>query len=215
MRIRFNVRLIRNYQIVTNRCYCNYLPKSQTVTIKVKDEQTVEVDNLKDCEPAENNKEFRVNDVRIQMISRNIYEQLFKNSEKPLDPKIIQSCQLHLLHHGIDYKECARLPDVELNLPKLEGENIVEHFWKIGEAQCAPYRDLLVKLAKAKIPPIPKHWHKAAGWHRYVGNKKPEPVGFPPDDALIFDVEVLMSAGKRPTMACALSPEAWYGFQLL
>lgn len=35
------------------------------------------------------------------------------------------------------------------------------------------------------------------------------PVPCPPDDALVFDVEVLMSAGKRPTLACAVSSDAW------
>lgn len=55
-----------------------------------------------------------------------------------------------------------------------------------------------------------QQWLKTAGWHKYSGNGDPQPVQHPPDDALIFDVEVLMSAGKRPTLACALSTEAWY-----
>lgn len=36
-----------------------------------------------------------------------------------------------------------------------------------------------------------------------------ERVPSPPDDALVFDVEVLMSAGQRPTLACAVSPDSW------
>lgn len=40
--------------------------------------------------------------------------------------------------------------------------------------------------------------------------KGAHPVPFPPDDALILDVEVLMTAGKRPTLACAVSPNAWF-----
>lgn len=36
------------------------------------------------------------------------------------------------------------------------------------------------------------------------------PIPCPTDDALVFDVEVLMSAGKRPTLACAVSADAWY-----
>lgn len=66
------------------------------------------------------------------------------------------SCQNNLLKHGINYKEQNRLPDVELKLPELEGKDVVEHFHNIGEKQCAPYRDLLARLASSKLPPQPK-----------------------------------------------------------
>ncbi|CAB3241455.1 unnamed protein product [Arctia plantaginis] len=177
------------------------------------------IDNLKkeNVSPAENIKaddnsgEFRVNEVNIQMISKNIYDQLFKKPTERIDCNIIKRCQDNLLKHGIDYKKCSHLPDVELKLPKLEGSDVVEHFYNIGERQSAPYRTLLQKLATCKLPPLPKEWSKSAGWTKYT-SKKAEKVSCPPDDALIFDVEVLMSAGKRPTLACAVSPNAWYGW---
>lgn len=48
------------------------------------------------------------------------------------------------------------MPDVELKLPELEGKDIVEHFYNIGEEQCAPYRDLLKLLSSCNLPQFPK-----------------------------------------------------------
>lgn len=193
------------------------LPSSEVVIIKKKNEK--HSDNLKNeklSEPkenklSENSKEFRVNDVNIQMISKNIYEQLFKNPNQNIDPNILKRCQNNLLKHGIDYKKCSHSPDVQLKIPKLEGSDVVEHFYNIGERQCAPYRDLLKKIGGCKLPPLPKNWSKSKGWTKYTGTKE-EAVPCPSDDALIFDVEVLMSAGKRPVLACAASADAWYSW---
>ena len=48
------------------------------------------------------------------------------------------------------------MSDVELKLPKLEGKDIVEHFYNIGEQQSAPYRELLRVLSSSKLPQLPK-----------------------------------------------------------
>ncbi|XP_068622933.1 DNA polymerase subunit gamma-1, mitochondrial [Battus philenor] len=184
-------------------------------TIIIKNKNNINSNNRsKQDEPKieDRSKELRVNEVNIQMISRNIYNQIFKKSPKVIDPHIIKKCQENLVKHGINYKEYDYLPDVELQLPKLEGNDIEEHFNNIGEQQSAPYRKLLKKLAVSKLPPLPKKWSRKEGWSKYSGTGPPVSVPFPPDDALIFDVEVLMSAGKRPTLACAASSEAWYGW---
>lgn len=66
------------------------------------------------------------------------------------------SCQNDLQKHGIDYKKCSHMPDVILKLPELQGEDVVEHFFNIGEKQSAPYRELLKILAISDLPPLPK-----------------------------------------------------------
>ncbi|XP_049878620.1 DNA polymerase subunit gamma-1, mitochondrial [Pectinophora gossypiella] len=216
--MRYTDKLITNnvmrLRIACQRCYSDILPSSEVRIIKQNNTETVV--NLKDTKLPEKesenvSKEFRVNEVNIQMISRNIYDQLFKTPSPPVDPKLIKSCQNSLLKHGINFKEYSPLPDVKLKLPPLEGKDVVEHFYNIGERQCAPYRNLLTMLAECKLPPLPKKWSRSAGWSQYVGNKV-QSVPCPPADALIFDVEVLMSAGKRPTLACAVSSDAWYGW---
>ncbi|XP_072945255.1 DNA polymerase subunit gamma-1, mitochondrial [Epargyreus clarus] len=209
------IKSLNKYYIIYRNC-CDILPSSEIRIIKRNDNNSA--DNLKGQETEikkdeniVNSKEFRVNEVNIQMISKNIYKQLFKKPPRPIDPKIVQSCQESLLKHGIDYKNYSYLPDIELKLPELEGEDIVEHFYNIGERQSAPYRSLLQMLATNKLPTLPKKWLRNPGWTKY-GEGPPQSVPCPPDDALIFDVEVLMSAGKRPTLACAVSPDAWYGW---
>ncbi|XP_022834813.1 DNA polymerase subunit gamma-1, mitochondrial [Spodoptera litura] len=211
-------------RISIHRFYGDILPSSEVVIIKKKRDKNENVNLKKDkitkkenVQKEEDNiissssEEFRVNEVNIQMISRNIYEQLFKKPTQRVDPQVIKSCQDSLLKHGIDYKKCSHLPDVQLKLPKLEGNDVVKHFYNIGEQQSAPYRELLKRLATCELPQIPKKWSKASGWTKYSGDSQ-ESVPCPPDDALIFDVEVLMSAGKRPTLACAVSTDAWYGW---
>lgn len=48
------------------------------------------------------------------------------------------------------------MSDVELKLPKLEGSDVLEHFYNIGEKQSAPYRELLKRLASQELPPMPQ-----------------------------------------------------------
>lgn len=48
------------------------------------------------------------------------------------------------------------MPDVELKLPELQGKDIVEHFYNIGEKQSAPYRQLLQNITASKLPKQPK-----------------------------------------------------------
>ncbi|XP_053616538.1 DNA polymerase subunit gamma-1, mitochondrial [Plodia interpunctella] len=206
-----NQTLFMQNCVQCRRCYCNMLPSSEVKIIRrKKTEPNLKVDKV---EPKFENvsKEFRVNDFNIQMISKNIYEQLFKTPSDPLHPDVIKSCQENLLKHGINYKQQTYLPDVELKLPKLEGKDVVEHFYNIGEEYSAPYRNLLKQIAGCELPPMPKKWLKQSGWTKYSGDTA-EPVPCPSDDALVLDVEVLMSAGSMPTLACAVSPTAWYGW---
>ncbi|CAF4952646.1 unnamed protein product [Pieris macdunnoughi] len=187
------------------------LPMSEVKLIKNKNNADSKSDKSSEKTILRDSEELRVNDVNIQMISKNIYDQLFSQSHASIDSNVIKSCQNHLLHHGIDYNNFTRLPDVQLKLPKLEGSDIVEHFYYIGEKQCAPYRKLLQYLALSRIPQPPQVWSKNAGWTKYTAQGS-QSVPCPQDDSLIFDVEVLMSAGKRPTLASAVSPEAWYSW---
>ncbi|XP_063384466.1 DNA polymerase subunit gamma-1, mitochondrial [Cydia fagiglandana] len=210
------------------RCYCDIIPKSQVTIVRKNNAESnnlktenVQKENLieniskesfQEANSKENvSKDFRVNEYNIQMISKNIYDQLFKDPSPNVDSNIIKSCQESLIRHGIDYKQNSYVPDVELKLSELQGKDVVEHFYNIGEQQSGPYRELLKTLASASIPQPPKEWLKTYGWCKYSGDSV-EQVPCPPDDALILDVEVLMSAGKRPTLACAVSPDAWYGW---
>ncbi|XP_052744548.1 DNA polymerase subunit gamma-1, mitochondrial isoform X2 [Bicyclus anynana] len=204
----------RNCCILCRRHYSDVLPTREIKVIKQVNVKNKAVNcNLQDVKIEENrtSKEFRVNELNIQMISRNIYEQLFKGSAANIDSRVITSCQDDLKRHGIDFQNITHAPDVELKLPELKGKDLLEHFYTIGNEQSAPYKELLKVLSLCLLPPLPKEWLKQGGWTRY-SKEQTQLVPWPPDDALILDVEVLMSAGKRPTLACAVSPEAWYGW---
>lgn len=76
----------------TKRCFSDVLPVSTTRLIRNKSKENNP--NLQDSSkrtPKIQNKakEYRVNDVNIQMISRNIYEQLFKDKTSKVDEKTI------------------------------------------------------------------------------------------------------------------------------
>lgn len=47
---------------------------------------------------------------------------------------------------------------------------------------------------------------------QYHPEKGPLLVDYPPDDALVFDVEVCVSVGPAPVLACAVSDKYWYSW---
>lgn len=94
-------------RVTVQRFYGDILPSSEVVIIKKKKDKNENVnlknvkvskkENIKKEEKKEehnirssNSEEFRVNEVNIQMISRNIYEQLFKKPSQKVDPQVIK-----------------------------------------------------------------------------------------------------------------------------
>ncbi|KAI4463308.1 dna polymerase subunit gamma-1 [Holotrichia oblita] len=140
-----------------------------------------------------------------------IYEQVFKNYKCNLyDNNLVQKYKQELEKHGIKHNSDI-VQDVDFIIPPLEGENLEEHFANIAENQCKPYKNIL-DLLLLRIPPKPEYWVLEPGWTRYAPNSKPEKVDYPLENGVIFDVEVCMSAGQAPTLATAVSINAWYGW---
>lgn len=48
------------------------------------------------------------------------------------------------------------MPDVDLTLPKLKGDNIEEHFLNIAKDQVEPYQKLIESIVMSAIPEMPK-----------------------------------------------------------
>lgn len=117
-----------------------------------------------------------------------------------------------LKKHGITVGESVVLPDVDLRLPPLKGDNVVEHFNNIAAEQISPYKELVASLMNAKIPEMPQIWRIAEGWTKYDSNGNAIPVPYPDENALIFDTENCMREGSAPTMACAVGPNYWYSW---
>lgn len=154
----------------------------------------------------------------MQLLSPELQSQLFK----PYPPNAAESkseeirikeayAEEHLKLQDIWGKKTEINPPINIQLPSLYGNSIEEHFVRIGMEQGKSYLNQCEHLAKINLPPKPKDWKKASGWTRYF-NGIATAVDHPLEDAMIFDVEVLMSEGKYPTMAVVASEKAWYSW---
>ncbi|KAK6625952.1 hypothetical protein RUM43_006251 [Polyplax serrata] len=158
--------------------------------------------------------EPRINELNIQMLSENLYRQIFKDKLKAAPPseETIEKTIGELEKHGLWNKDTTLLNDVCLDIPPFMGQNIEEHFWNIGKQQSESYKNLVLGLIEKKIPTQPDHWLLQKGWTKYEEGKSPVQVPFPNDDILVFDVEVCVRLGDLPTLATAVSSTAWYSW---
>ncbi|RZB38647.1 DNA pol A domain containing protein [Asbolus verrucosus] len=141
-----------------------------------------------------------------------MYEQIFlEPTSDKCNPVVLEQCQKALEKHNMVTKKEDYAKDVDFKVPPLQGKNIEEHFQTVGEQQLKPYRDLVQTLLK-QIPPPPENFIMQQGWTRYSPGSPPQVVPYPQEEALVFDIEVCMQAGKAPTLATAVSDKAWYGW---
>uniref|UniRef100_A0A915PS28 DNA-directed DNA polymerase n=1 Tax=Setaria digitata TaxID=48799 RepID=A0A915PS28_9BILA len=100
-----------------------------------------------------------------------------------------------------------------LELPNLEGSDLLDHFQNIAMKQFEPYRRFFMQAANIrKLPSIPKKWIFHPGWTRYTVTESPKQVDHPLEDLVFFDVEVCMRDGLLPTLATAVTTNAWYSW---
>lgn len=160
----------------------------------------------------EDSTDTRMNPLNIQMLSGNLHKQIFRGLEPEYREDDVERSIQHLKKHQLWGKETSLLPDVELELPKMYGKNIDEHFRVLAEKQSLPYLEAANKLQLAELPPMPQEWSWEVGWTRYGPNGQSEKVDFPEESALVFDVEVCVTEGQCPTLAVAVSPTNWYSW---
>lgn len=116
----------------------------ETKEVKVEDDKMEKLNNKR-------------NPMGIQMISENLYRQIFGNSRNlSFNSEVVEKYRRELAHHGISNLETPLLPDVELKLPKLTGKNIEEHFYNIAKQQVEAYQNLIVLIISANIPKLPE-----------------------------------------------------------
>ncbi|XP_034946389.1 DNA polymerase subunit gamma-1, mitochondrial [Chelonus insularis] len=158
------------------------------------------------------NKEARFNELNMQMLSKKLHEQVFINSHKKpnVTKNQIDSLKKDLEDFGMKINETVKIPDVDIDLPPLEGKDLEEHFFNVAKSQIKPYMKAIENNLKS-IPKIPEKWILQEGWTRYT-NDTIEKVDYPLEEALIFDVEVCVKEGPLPTLATAVSSSAWYGW---
>ncbi|KAL2300776.1 hypothetical protein Nmel_013665 [Mimus melanotis] len=154
----------------------------------------------------------RMNPLNIQMLSRRLHEQIFRGAQVRYSAEEVQRSVQHLQRHDLWGKETSTLPDVDLQLPRMYGDNIDEHFRLLAQKQSLPYLEAANELLRCQLPPLPEQWAWKLGWTRYGPHGQAEPVDFPEERALVLDVEVCVADGHCPTLAVAVSPHAWYSW---
>uniref|UniRef100_H2YW38 DNA polymerase subunit gamma-1 n=1 Tax=Ciona savignyi TaxID=51511 RepID=H2YW38_CIOSA len=163
-------------------------------------------------------KASRYNKFGIQMLPEKLQRQIFKETTTIKENKEeVEECIKHLVKFGLWGKEHETIPDYDITLPQLFGNNVDEHFQKIASDQSGMYKQGLLNLASAKLPKIPvkNEWARKPGWSKYSkinGKVVPESVECPTGDAIVFDCEVLVSHSETPIMAVAVSNDGWFSW---
>ncbi|XP_063697937.1 DNA polymerase subunit gamma-1, mitochondrial [Culicoides brevitarsis] len=207
---------MRRFYSSKSRSFAEIVPRTTRKIFKKRPDNSKSVQEAKPPEvPKNQSTDYRENDFKIQMLSRNLHRQIFKTNDETLsmsDKKLFERFLSDLKRHELKLETSPRFKDVQLQLPELKGANIEEHFYKIGEMQSEPYKQLALSLVSKSAPEMPKNWIFQAGWVQYHPENGPQAVDFPPDDALVFDVEVCVNCGPAPVMAVAVSDKCWYSW---
>ncbi|PKU45256.1 dna polymerase subunit gamma-1 [Limosa lapponica baueri] len=153
-----------------------------------------------------------MNPLNIQMLSKTLHEQIFRGAQVHYSAADIQRSVEHLQRHDLWGKETSTLPDVDLQLPRMYGDNIDEHFRLLAQKQSLPYLEAANELLRCELPPMPAQWAWQLGWTRYGPDGQAEAIDFPEERAVVLDVEVCVADGHCPTLAVAVSPHAWYSW---
>ncbi|KAG2233781.1 DNA polymerase family A-domain-containing protein [Thamnidium elegans] len=159
----------------------------------------------------------KINPAQVQLLSPSLQSQLFKPYQEEEHAKSEETllkesyAEQHLKLQDIWGKKTEINQPIDIQLPGLFGKNIEEHFIRIGLEQSQPYLDQCEKISKMQLPVMPTEWRRKSGWTRYC-NGEVSDVKYPLEDSMVFDVEVLVSEGKFPTMAVVATQEAWYSW---
>uniref|UniRef100_H3BE66 DNA polymerase subunit gamma-1 n=1 Tax=Latimeria chalumnae TaxID=7897 RepID=H3BE66_LATCH len=174
---------------------------------------SVSVNQLqKEEDPGSGSTQTRFNPLHIQLLSKGLHEQIFRGCQVQFSEEDVFRSIEHLKKHDLWGKETSTVPDVELQLPKMYGENIDDHFRILAQKQSFPYLVAANELLVRQLPEMPQEWAWALGWTQYGPDGERREVDFPDERAVVFDVEVCMSEGHCPTLAVAVSPNGWYSW---
>ncbi|KAJ9105263.1 hypothetical protein QFC21_001630 [Naganishia friedmannii] len=159
---------------------------------------------------------IRRNAVGVQLLSPKLHKQLFPGKPKSEPSPTITAISLqHLKDNDLSPDGAAVLPEINFDLPPLQGNNIREHFQQIGKDIAEPYLSMSQQFAEGSLPKMPQTWCTSQpGWYRYDKDSgKGQPVEDLGEESLIcFDVEVLYRLSPYPVMATAATPNAWYSW---
>ena len=106
-------------------------------------------------------------------------------------------------------------------LPELKNNNVMDHLDVLGRRYSTSYLKCIhnvLTIPDSLLENRPTKWSFEKGWTRYTpngcGGYKSQMVNHPLEDSIVFDIEVCMDVknNNKPTLAVALTPEAWYSW---
>ncbi|KAM3066540.1 DNA-directed DNA polymerase gamma mip1 [Clarireedia jacksonii] len=156
--------------------------------------------------------EARYNEIGVQQLSSHIHSQLFPHNPSPPPKELVALSIDHLRRHDLYEKNTDNTPPISFDLPKLQGDTLDEHFYKLGIDAAEPYLTLARCFARVNAPQRPQEWQHQSGWTKYYEDGTTESVDAPNDDMLCFDTEVMWKESSFAVMACAVSPTHWYSW---
>ena len=161
---------------------------------------------------------MKKNEVGYPVLSNDLHQRIFGSLQRPVArPNALERAQGLLRKFKITtpVNHPDNLYDGDLPFPKLEGDDINEHF----EAMAAEFIDEYIeagdRFASDKLPRIPglDDIVFQPGWTKYTYDGKvwqTDRVPYPDEQALVFDTETFVTAGAFPVIGSALSGTAAY-----
>lgn len=111
------------------------------------------------------------NEFGVQMLDEKTRSYLFGKKSHDQDDSKIAMAKEHLKKFDLLGKDVDTLKYINsLDLPKLKGKNIEEHFNVISKLYTEKYRSLLNSFSSSQLPHIPKEFQFTPGWTRYAKN---------------------------------------------
>ncbi|EHK45731.1 uncharacterized protein TrAtP1_012779 [Trichoderma atroviride] len=154
----------------------------------------------------------RYNEVGVQQLSEYIFPQIFPNGSNPPPEDLVRLSVDHLKRHELYGKNTDASGPIAFDLPKLHGDTLDEHFYKLGIDCAGSHLQYAKQFACANVPLRPKRWMRQSGWTKYYPDGRTESVEAPNEEMLSFDTEVMWKESPYAVMACAVSPTAWYSW---
>ncbi|KAJ5973500.1 DNA polymerase gamma [Penicillium waksmanii] len=154
----------------------------------------------------------RFNEIGVQQLSDYVHPQVFPNKGRIPDPELVALAKDHLARHELLGKSQKGAEPIAFDLPKLHGQTLDEHFYKLGMDASEPYLSYAKSFVAVNCPDKPRKWVNRSGWTKYNNDGSAEPVDAPNESMITFDTEVMYKEHPFAVMACAASPTAWYAW---
>lgn len=154
----------------------------------------------------------RYNEIGVQQLSSHVHPQIFPIRPSEVPPDLVKLSRDHLTRHELLGKNQDNLDPIAFDLPRLHGQTLDEHFYKLGMDSSEPFLSKAKQYAKFNTPQKPRKWARQSGWTKYNSDGSWEAVEAPQETMLTFDVEVMWKESPFAVMACAASPTTWYAW---